>query len=78
MAYLQLNSFMGWNKRNLPEGLVSICDCLERDGGFLLHHFVHHYLKSGYKVVVVGLDKSYQHYTTVGRKMVCFGVWLMC
>ncbi|XP_063959887.1 elongator complex protein 6-like [Lytechinus pictus] len=46
----------------------------DSDGSFILHHFLTKYLKSGGKVVFLGLSQSFSHYNAVAQKL---GVNLM-
>jgi len=46
-----------------------ITDTLKADGSFLLHHFLHWFIKEKKFVVLTGLEQSYFHYFNVGRKL---------
>jgi hypothetical protein len=55
----------------LPDGcFMLISDTLMADGSFVLHHFIHSYLKCGYGVSLVAFEQSYFHYQNIGRKLV--------
>lgn len=55
----------------LPKGqLILIADTIRADGSFLLHHFIHMFLKGNSASCVVGLEQSLFHYFNVARKLV--------
>lgn len=47
-----------------------IADTIRAEGSFLLHHFIHMFLKGNNAACVVGLDQSLFHYFNVARKLV--------
>ncbi|XP_071481654.1 elongator complex protein 6-like [Diadema antillarum] len=53
-----------------PKGnffLVTEAD--DADASFLIHHFLSWYLKSGCKVIFLGLAQSFSHYSAVSQKL---------
>jgi hypothetical protein len=78
--FQELNSALlltgsGTDIRVLPHGTSAlITDTLQADGSFILHHFLHLYLKAGKTVCLVGLEQSLFHYVSVGRKLVSMGL----
>lgn len=46
-----------------------ITDTLRAEGNFLLHHFLNSSLRRGDKVLFVGLEQSFFHYSSVSKKL---------
>jgi KaiC/GvpD/RAD55 family RecA-like ATPase len=40
------------------------------DGSFLLHHFISKFVKSGTPMLIISFTQIYQHYVSIGRKLV--------
>ena len=49
--------------------VVTVSELAPDKAGFVLHHFISRWLKTGQKVVIVGLEHSFGHYHSVGIKL---------
>jgi len=49
--------------------VVTVAELAPDKAGFVLHHFISRSLKSGQKVVIVGLEHSFGHYHSIGIKL---------
>lgn len=69
--YSILNESLGWSETSLPtEKQVLITDSLSAEGAFLLPHFINYFVKSKQRVILVGLEQGFGHYSTICKKLV--------
>ena len=62
----QLSSCLGKAENSK---VVTVSELAPDKAGFVLHHFISRWLKTGQKVVIVGLEHSFGHYHSVGIKL---------
>ena len=62
----QLSSCLG---KAESSKVVTVSELAPDKAGFVLHHFISRWLKTGQKVVIVGLEHSFGHYHSVGIKL---------
>ncbi|CAG8615186.1 17640_t:CDS:2 [Funneliformis caledonium] len=72
MGYASLDASLSFPDDNLlpSKRSILITDTLSASGNFLIHHFIVNQLKSDKHVVLVGLSQIFNHYLTIGRKLV--------
>jgi hypothetical protein len=72
MGYSSLDSSLSFPDNNLPPNkkLILITDTLSASGNFLIHHFIVNQIKSDKHVILVGFSQIFNHYLTIGRKLV--------
>ena len=66
IMFPQLSSCLGSAEQSK---CVTVDESAADKAGFVLHHFISRWLKSGHKVVIVGLEHSFGHYHSVGIKL---------
>ena len=66
IMFPQLSSCLGSAEQSK---VVTVDESAADKAGFVLHHFISRWLKSGHKVVIVGLEHSFGHYHSVGIKL---------
>lgn len=79
MGYESLDEALSFPEDNLVpiKKSVLITDTLSAQGNFLLHHFIANQLKANKHVVLVGFTQKFEHYSTIGRKLVIYLVFLI-
>lgn len=66
----ELNNLLQIDGANPPSGkFILASNARSVDGGFLIHHFLTFYIKSGYNVALVTLEQSLGHYKNVAQRL---------
>jgi len=65
--FTDLNHFLEWE--GAQGQLILLLDSIHAEGSFLLHHFLHWFLKNNDNVCVAALDQSLFHYFNIGKKL---------
>lgn len=65
--FQQLTSILPLATRNQ----IAICDTLDADASFMVHHFVSTALKERKTCVLVSFTQIFNHYLSIQKKLVC-------